>query len=118
VVPLEAGTSEVWSCALCKMAYGREEHVFIVKTFYQTNSLVTLKKQFLRKLNRQQVVSMTQFKVPLKRYLHTHFFYSVEEFLAFKNDSIHESFFPIVLLDFAQYVYTYVKLFYVIFTVF
>jgi hypothetical protein len=29
-----------------------------------------------------------QFKVALKRYLNTHFFYSVEEFLTFKNDSI------------------------------
>jgi hypothetical protein len=28
-----------------------------------------------------------QFKVALKRYLNTHFFYSVEEFLTFKNDS-------------------------------
>jgi IS1 family transposase len=29
----------------------------------------------------------TQFKVALKRYLNTHSFYSVEEFLTFKNDS-------------------------------
>jgi hypothetical protein len=29
----------------------------------------------------------TQFKVALKRYLNTHLFYSVEEFLMFKNDS-------------------------------
>jgi hypothetical protein len=27
-----------------------------------------------------------QFKVALKRYLNTHFSYSVEEFLTFKND--------------------------------
>jgi hypothetical protein len=29
----------------------------------------------------------TQFKVALKRYLNTHSFYSVEEFLTFRNDS-------------------------------
>jgi hypothetical protein len=29
----------------------------------------------------------TQFKVTLKRYLNTHCFYSIEEFLTFKNDS-------------------------------
>jgi hypothetical protein len=28
-----------------------------------------------------------QFKVALKRYLNTHFLYSVEEFITFKNDS-------------------------------
>jgi hypothetical protein len=30
---------------------------------------------------------MAQFKVALKRYLSTHSFYSVEEFVMFKNDS-------------------------------
>jgi hypothetical protein len=39
---------------LCKMAYSVEELVFIVKTFYQTSSFVTVQRQFQRKFNMQQ----------------------------------------------------------------
>jgi hypothetical protein len=40
----------------------------------------------------------TQFKVALKRYLNTHCFYSVEEFLTFKKDSYVQKFFSYCLL--------------------
>jgi hypothetical protein len=36
------------------MAYSVEERVFIVKTFYQTSSFVTVQRQFPRKLNMRQ----------------------------------------------------------------
>jgi hypothetical protein len=40
--------------ALCNMAYGVEECMFIIKTFYQTCSFVTVQRQFQRKFNTRQ----------------------------------------------------------------
>jgi len=37
---------------LYKMAYIMEEHVLIVKAFYQTSSFMTVQRQFQRKFNR------------------------------------------------------------------
>jgi hypothetical protein len=56
--------------------YQKSAHCVGIKIF---NSLPS----DLRSLMNKQ----TQFKVALKRYLNTHYFYSIEEFLPFKNDS-------------------------------
>jgi len=47
---------ECWmiTSELCEMAHGVEEHVFIVKIFYQTISFVTVQRQFWRKFSRWQ----------------------------------------------------------------
>jgi hypothetical protein len=68
-------------------------HVFKKSTYYAGIKIFNSLPPNLRSLMNKQ----TQFKAALKRYLNTHPFYSVEEFLMFKNDSQYvQKFFPTV----------------------
>jgi hypothetical protein len=49
--------SHVKQCALCKIVYSMEEHVFIVKIFHQTSSFVMVPRQFWRIFNRWQAAA-------------------------------------------------------------
>jgi hypothetical protein len=80
---------------------------FVIKIF---NSLPSNLRSLMNK--------KAQFKVALKRYLNTHCFYSVEEFLTFKNDTISAKFFFPFCFDLVWYMYTLCQTFLCIFKVF
>jgi len=57
--------------------------------FKKVHIMLASKSSSLPSNLRSLMNKQTQFKVALKRYLNTHSFYSVEEFLTFRNNSLY-----------------------------